>query len=456
MVTFEPMLRTTTVALACGLVVSTGAIAHANPAGVVATAAYPGIGEEIHVEADYEYDIDRSVITREQVGDPAADPLAPLPRHREFEFHGYRHLLTPKIELGVYHNVWLSFAVPIVLAQSRELDLASGVDRANSTTFADGILTGNGFDAHDPTTPPAGNLVFRGVNRSGIPELRGGFGLAPMNQATDATKPTWKLGVEGRFAIGRVMRFDAAAPGRQTGVSTGVDELRVWTSVDRRFRHFEGWFEAFWQVPVYTRKTSLFQDPGFGAKNIEISQTAGASFGLETYLLHDEKTGNQVSLDLGTRLVGHFEGRGYSEMWEVFALAGDRRNPTGPLVLDGDPVTPGPQALSHPGITNIENYLETTARVALRAKLGTHVSFAAVGEMIWKTNHVITFADAGVDLPTCPTGAPRCETNNNDLIDAGTPEVNPLHVSKIDLVGHRYLSEQNRSYVLGASAQFLF
>jgi len=455
MVTCEPVLRTITVALACGLVVGTGAIARANPAGVVATAAYPGIGEEVHVEADYEYDIDNSVITREQVGDPAADPLAPLPRHRELEFHGVRHLLTPKIELGVYHNVWVSFAVPIVLAQSRELDLASGVDRANSTTFSDGILTGNGFDAHDPTTPPAGNLVFRGINRAGIPELRGGLGLAPMNQANDATKPTWKLGVEGRFAIGRVMRFDAADPGQETGVSTGVDELRVWTSVDRRFRHFEGWFEVFWQVPVYTRKTSLFQDPGFGSKNIELSQTAGASFGLETYLYNDAQTGNRVSLDLGTRLVGHFEGRGYSEMWEVFALAGDRRN-GGPLVLDADPTTPGVQALSHPGISNIENYLETAARVALRAKLGTHVSFAAVGEMIWKTNHAITFADAGVDLPTCPTGAPRCETNNNDLIDAGTQEVNPLHVSKIDLVGHRYLSEKNRGYVLGAQAQFLF
>jgi len=180
------------------------------------------------------------------------------------------------------------------------------------------------------------------------------------------------------------------------------------------------------------------------------------SFGLETYLLNDEKTGNQVSLDLGTRLVGHFEGRGYSEMWEVFALAGDPRNPSAPLVLDSDPVTPDVQALRHPGITNIENYLETAARVALRAKLGTHVSFAAVGEMIWKTSHVITFADAGVDLPTCPTGAPRCEIDNNDLINAGTPEVNPLHVSKIDLVGHRYRSEQNRSYIVGVETQFLF
>lgn len=455
MVTSDPVLRTITVGLALALLSVVAAVAYANPAGVVPTAAYPGIGEEVHFRADYEYDIDSALITREQVGDPATDPLAPLPRRRELQFHQYRHLLTPKIELGLYHNVWVSFAAPIVLAQSRELDLASGVDRANSSTFTDGLLTGNGFDARDPGTSPAGNLVFRGVNRAGIPELRGGLGLAPMNQVLDPTKPTWKLGVEGRFAIGRVMRFDAADPGQETGVSPGVHELRVWTSVDRRFRHFEGWFEVFWQLPVYTRKTALFKDPGFGATNTAPSQTAGASFGLETYLVNDAQTGNRVSLDLGARMTAHFEGRGYSELWEVFALAGDRRT-AGPLVLDADPTTSGAQALSHPGVSNLESYLETAGRVALRAKLGSHVAFAALGEVIWKTDHVITFADVGVDLPTCPTGAPGCETDPNDLVNPGTQEVNPLHVRRIDLVGHRYHSEDNRGFVLGAEVQILF
>jgi hypothetical protein len=450
------VLRTITVGLALVLVSVVGAVAHANPAGVVPTAAYPGIGEEVHFRADYEYDIDSALITREQVGAPGADPSGPLPKRRELQFHQTRHLLTPKIELGVYHNVWLSFAAPIILAQFRELDLATGVDRASSSTFADGILTGGGFDARDPGTPPAGNLVFRGVNRAGVPELRGGLGLAPMNQALDPTKPTWKLGVEGRFAIGRVMRFDAADPGQETGVSTGVHELRVWTSVDRRFRHFEGWFEAFWQLPIYTRKTALFKNPGFGATNVDLGQTAGASFGLETYIVNDVETGNRVSLDLGTRMTAHFEGRGYSEMWEVFALAGDRRTATNPLILDADPTTTGDQALSHPGISNLENYLETAGRVALRAKLGSHVAFAALGEVIWKTDHVITFADTGVDLPTCPTGAPRCETDTNDLVNPGTQEINPLHVRKIDLVGHRYHSEDNRGYLLGAEVQILF
>jgi hypothetical protein len=452
-VTSGPVLR---IPVALGLVVVAGTVAHANPASVVPTAASPGIGEVVHVDVEYEYDIDNARISREQVGNPDADPLGPLPKHDQLQYHQTRHLITPKLELGVYHNTWISFAVPIVLAQSSELRLVDGVDRATASTFTDGLLPAGGFDARDPGTPLPGNLVFRSINRSGVPELRGGLGIAPMNQATDPTKPTWKLGAEMHFAVGRVMRFDAVDPSLETGVSTGVHELRLWTSVDRRFRNFEGWFEAFWQLPVYVRKASLFQDPGFGATNVDLSQTGGVSFGLETDLYNDPENGNRVSIDLGTRINAHFEGRGYSEMWEVFARAGDRRTMGGPLILDSDPTDPGIQAMNHPGVSNLENYLETSARIAVRAKLGSHVSFAAIGELIWKTDHVISFADAGVDLPTCPSGAPRCEDEDNDLVNPGTQEVNPLHARQIDLVGHRYHSEQNRGYVLGAEAHVSF
>jgi hypothetical protein len=429
--------------------------ARGNPAGDVASAAAPGVAEQVLFSADYEYDIDSAQITREHAGDPDTDPLAPLPRRHELDFLQTRHLVTPEVQLGVYRDVWVSFAAPIVLAQSDELDVASGVDRTTATTFIDGILPAGGFDARNPSVAPGGDVAFRGVSRAGVPELRGGIGFAPMNQARDDTKPTWKLGAELRFAIGRVMRFDAVEPGKETGVSTGVHELRLWTSVDRRYRYFEGWFDAFYQRPIYTRGTALYHDPGFGAVNTDPSQTAGVSFGLEGYLVDDPGSGNRVSVELGSRITAHFEGRGYSEMWEVFALAGDRRT-AGPLVLDADPTAPGTQALSHPGVSNLENYLETSARLALRARLGAHVSFAAFGEALWRTDHVISFADAGVDLPTCPTGAPRCETDDNDQVNPGTQEVNPLHARRIDLVGHRYRAEASHGFAFGVEAHVAF
>jgi len=444
--TSRPVLRT-------GVVIAWicfASAARANPAGEVPTS-----DQNAHFHLDYDYEIESALITRDEVGDPNADPLGPVPNHRDLEFHQYRHVITPTIELGVSHAPYLIFSVPIVIAQARELSLASGVDHTDSTTIRDGFLPANGFDARDPSAGFAGNLVFRDVSRTGVPELRAGIGYAPMIQRFDDTKPTWKLGALLHIAVGKVMRFDAQDPSSEKGISTGVHELELWTTVDRRFQYTEGWFRAFWRVPIYERDASLYKDPGFGATNVDPGQVAGVAFGAEGYLLDDTANGNKISVDLGARVDAHFEGRGYTEMWQVFALAGDART-HGPLVLDSDPTTPGVQAMSHPGISNYENYLETAGKLAIRAKLGQHVQFAATGELAWRTDHEITFADAGVDLPTCPTHAPRCEDNDNDLINPGTAEVNPLHAAKIDLVGHRYHAQDGRSYVVGVEVLLAF
>ena len=436
--------------------------ARANPAGIV-----PGVADasapigpedsatEMTVRVDYTYEQEQSLVLREAVGDPSADPLAPLPTHHELAFKQFRHTVTPRVEVGIYHDLWVSAALPIIIQQARELRLDTGVDRTAST-FLDGILPAAGYDARDPTTPPPGNLVFRGVNRHGLDQIHLGLGYAPMNQAKDDTKPTWKLGAELRLSFGKTMKFDPLAPTAETGVGYGVHELRLWTTFDRRLGWAEPWVEVFWQTPVATKSDSLFGNPGFGSTNVGKGQQAGALFGFEAYAVDNAVEHNRISLDLGTRVVAHFEGRDYSELWEPFVLAGDSRG-TGPLILDSDPTTTGIQPLSHPGITNVENYLETAAHFALRAQLGPHVRFAALTDLIWKTDHVITFADAGVDLPTCGAAVTTgCETANNDLVNPGTAEVNPLHSQRIDLVGHRYLSQDNFAFVIGIQGQVLF
>ncbi len=449
MLPFSPVLLRTLAIV--GVVAGVSRPVHANPDHLVPSAGVEGAPMSLHMRLDYAYELSSSVILRENVGDPSAGPLAGIPRSKQLAFHQYRHLLTPRAEVGIFRDTWLSVALPIVVAQARELEL-EGAGRDEATG---GLLPAQGFDARDPSTPPPGDLVFRGISRKGLDQIHVGLNLAPMNQRRDDTKPTWKIGAEMRFAVGKVMRFDSLDPHSETGVSRGVHELRLWTSIDRQFRWTEGWFELFWQTPIAARSKSLYQDPGFGTTNYKASQQGGAAFGVETYVMNDKLTGNRISLDLGGRIVGHFEGRQYSEMWEVFAYAGDSRG-TGPLILDRDPVEPGVQAMSHPGISNVENYLETAGRVAVRASLGEHVRFAAVVDIAWKTDHVISFADAGIDLPTCDGSARRCEDDANDLVNPGTREVNPLHAPRIDQVGHRYHSEDNFGFSLGVQAQALF
>jgi hypothetical protein len=303
-------------------------------------------------------------------------------------------------------------------------------------------------------SPPPDDIVFRGVNRHGLDQLHVGLAAAPMNQRRDESKPTWKIGAELRLAIGGVMKFDPMAPQANHDVGYGVDELRLWTSFDRRLGWAEPWVELWWQVPYNNHSDSLFRDPfngQFGETDTQKGQQAGASFGFEAYPIEDKQDRVRVGLDLSARFVGHFEGRDYSEMWEVFAFAGDARNPNNPLILDGNPLAPGSMPFSHPGITNIENYLEYAGRAAIRAELGTHVRFAAFAEYMRKTDHLITFANAGVDR------------NGNNLVDPGTNEVNPLHCSGeppcrggVDLVGHRYLSANNNALVVGVQGMVLF
>lgn len=448
------MIRSGSVRRLAVLLVWTPAMAVANPHSIVPSGGESGSAGSFTLA--YDYTLDSSVLIRERAG--LANPIeGALAKRTDLLFHQYTHTITPKLEVGVFSDTWIYGALPIVITQARELRLADGVGRTDSSTIQDGFVPTGGFDAQDPTTEPGGDMVFRGVNRNGLNQIHVGLGTAFMNQRRDPTKPTWKLGAEARLAIGKTMDFDRMDTFDRSGVSTGVHELRVWTTVSRKIGRLEPWFELYWQAPIGAREGSLFQDPGAGATNTTIGQKAGGSFGVEAYAVDDTVTGNRISFDVGARIVSHFEGRGYSEMWEVFAFAGDSRVAGNPLILEASPGVPGDDFRSHPGITNIEGFLETALRTSIRAQLGPRVHLAATVDVAWKTDHAISFADAGIDLPMCQGAATtNCEAMDNDVVTPGTDEVNPLYNPRIDLVGHRYLSVDNLAIAIGVMGQVVF
>ena len=455
------MSRTVGTAAASALALAAAAsTAAAGPHSEVASALDDEDPFDLHIVLDYEYQLRRSTIAREMVGDLPADVGDPVPSAPELEFTSSRHLLVPRAALAFYRDLALTFALPIVVVDARRIELGADVDRDSATTIRDGLLPRDGFDADDPTTNFPGDdpLIFRGIDRAGLDQLHLGIVWAAMNQRRDPTKPTWKLGAELRYAVGKRMRFDATNPEGETGVSPRVHEVRLYTSMAKRVGWAEPYFEAWWIAPVGLAAGSLFEDPGFGATSTAKSQQAGTRFGFEAIAVDLGEDAQRVSLDLSARVVAHFEGRGYSELWEVFALAGDTET-GGPLILDEDPVMSGLQAISHPGITNIENHLELGGRAALRVDLGPLVHLAAFAELSRETPHVISFTDAGVDRPRCAAGqseGPDCETAANDVVDPGTIEENPLHVPIIDLVGHRYIAEGALNVHLGVQARVLF
>ncbi len=454
----------------CASLVLAGGAAVAGPDSEVTSSFDVGHGFGLHATLGYQFRYHTAGIARERIV-PGTQPGDPTALERDLVYASMRHTIVPRLELGLFHDVWLGFALPVVITDARTLEFdqrdtpctfgadAPCVNRSNSATIADGILPTTGFDARDPTvgfTDPANPLIFRGPDRKGLDQVDLGIGWAPLNQRRDDTKPTWKVGADLRIAVGKVARLDRLDPSREAGVGSGVHELRLWTTIAKKRGWAEPYVEMWWQAPIGATSSSAFQDPGFGARRTDKQQQAGLHFGFEAIAVDHPIDHERFSLDFSGRVVGHFEGRQYSEMWEVFAFAGDAGG-TGPLILDADPTTAGRQALSHPGVSHVENYIEAGGQFAARAEIGPRVHIAAMGAFSGETQHIISFTDAGTDLPTCKDGqSSGCEVDRNEVVNPSTGEVSPLHVPLIDLVGHRYRALGGLDVQVGAELQILF
>jgi hypothetical protein len=291
-----------------------------------------------------------------------------------------------------------------------------------------------------------------------------------MHQARDDTKPTWILSAQFRPSIGKLMKFNAMNPSKETGVSPGVHEFRAETSVAKNVGWATPFVDFWWQAPFGVRGTkpgdpdgSLFWDTtapnAIGQRTKDPQQTAGTLFGFDATLVENPHEHQRLSLEFLAEIQAHFTGIGYSEMWEIFAYAGDiTRDVNAPLRIDLDPTNPGSQVVSHPGVTTIENYMSFAGRVGLTGEIGAHAKFSVGFQLGRDQTHAISYTDAGIDLPTCDAthAAPNCETTNDNLVTPGTREVNPLHKQLIDVAGRRFLVDETTTYSLLASGEILF
>ncbi|MCP4444428.1 MAG: hypothetical protein GY811_03665 [Myxococcales bacterium] len=464
-------------AAATAVVLALAPAATASPAVEVASAFEENDHFNLHSSITYKYSSRSSTIKREFVGFPGTAADAPVPIVRDLLFSGSQHELVPKLELGVFHNSWLSASLPVVLHSSNSLSFdqrdtpcvfpgggtPTCINAQNSSTIQDGLLPETGFDAHDPTGPgftnPNDATIFRGTNRRGTTQLRLGLGVAPMNQEHDESKPTWKIGGEVRLPLGKTKKFNRFDPDQSNGVADGVTHVRLWTSMAKDLGWAEPHFEIWWQAPLTVKKSAPLAplDQGFGVTSESPQQQAGTTFGVEATVWENPEEELRVGVDLSTTLTSYFEGRGYSDMWEVFAYAGSATQTGAPLVLDEEPTISGVQAKSHPGVSNIENFMMLDTHLRVTADAGERVRFSAGVGLQYEQSHLVSFANAGTDLQTCQGSVvANCERENNDVVTPGTAEVNPLHVPTIDLAGHRYRVSDGQNILFTMNARFLF
>ena len=174
--------------------------------------------------------------------------------------------------------------------------------------------------------------MFRSPRRSGFGYLGVGITWAAFNQFRDDTKPTWTLNFDALLDVFKDKRFDAANPVGNTAVGLGYHQF-VWsTYVSKRFRYFDPYFGAWYNLPVRTNG-SPFQKYSDTQTSVNPQQRAGVVIGVEQIAWENPVANQRVTIEARVRAEQHFFGRSHSELWEPLsgssacALGHDRLPP---------------------------------------------------------------------------------------------------------------------------------
>jgi hypothetical protein len=110
-------------------------------------------------------------------------------------------------DVGIYQDLALILRLPVILSWSQQLGDLDG----SSAVAAQRLV-----DPSDPSGNPLFSVPFKSPTRSGLDYISAGLDWAIYNQQRDETKPTWVIGIEGRFHRDPAARVqserDAAVP----------------------------------------------------------------------------------------------------------------------------------------------------------------------------------------------------------------------------------------------------
>jgi hypothetical protein len=429
---------------------------------------------DIHMGLAYTFNDKRAAILREwNTGAPTDNENRLV---KDLIYRQQRHTLTPSVEIGLWHDLAIYAALPVILADNRSYGFdqraddcvygddvppnpeATCVNKNNSTAVRDGLIPRDGFDATTNGAPfsqftgPGTELIFKGPTRRGIDQFWVGLKYGILNQEKRAHMPNWVVGFEGRFGVGRAMTFsrDIAQedPAGNHRVGRRVHELGLWTALSRRHRFLDPFFTAFWRQ-AFRGGASQFQDfSKFGAQTLSQPQsTAGMSFGTEIVPWERKAKQFKVAILLEGNAILHYSGRGYSEIWELLAdspamvgandptKAGQCDRNAAMAFAQANPGDPGyvqaggPSCSRYNGLTDLQDYGTFGFNGALNLHLGPHARFMAGVTLQTDTRHFLTFTNRG----DAKGGT------DDDRVEPNTQEVNPLRRDVVDNVGRRFM-----------------
>jgi len=418
---------------------------------------------DFNVTASWLHEAKSAFIKRESETDPVG-------LVKDLQYSQTRDVLNLRMDFGILWDVGFHIEAPLVLADDRSLsfDQSAGsgcvfrtpggptptcVNQANSTILRDGILPSNadgtyGLDAQaggrayaSPST-----TVFQGPTRRGFESLGLGLTWAPFNQLRDDTRPTWTLTFDAKLDVFKDMRFDPSNPGGNTATGLGYHQFIWSTWVSHRFRYFDPYFGAWYNLPVRTNG-SMYQDLANGNQTaVNPMQRAGAVAGVEQIAWENPRAQQRVTVEVRARMEQHFSGVSATELWEPLSGSSKCSSLAPANCRAGIDSNPGDLSPTpYPGVTETEQYASFGGDAGLNVQVGKYVRFRSMFGLQVDMPHYLTYAGTGVDR------------NGDGRVDSGdAAEANILYRDAIDAPGRRFRVEGTRVWSLFVEGSIMF
>lgn len=369
-------------------------------------------------------------------------------------------------DIGIYHDLALSLRLPVILADSRELSDLDGSSR-------------NPSRLQDPTGAQLFSLPFKSPTRSGVDWFSAALNYAIFNQQRDASKPTWVIGAEGRFAVGpRIHACNDGAtnkcpdpanpsgPGRDPGISRGMNAVIANTVFSRRFGYVEPYTGFRMQVELPQSNSDFGSTSDIRGTLLNRPPIVGTfTVGMEVYPWENREQFQRVVLDFKMRGSYHSPGRDYTELFDALgsSQAPSLRNPN-PAAYRAGPdgftsvADPNAAKVFFTGVTDQQAFSSFGGSAGVTWQVGEYVKFTGGLGLNFVQSHLITAADAcnpdfksdaGASGP-CRTGAATAGGGSA----TGIP--NPNHRQVIDLPGRRFSVDDTTIVDLWLSGVVMF
>lgn len=372
-------------------------------------------------------------------------------------------ILNVGADIGIFRDFALLFRLPIILSDSRSLSDLDGSSK-------------NPQRLQDPTGAALFNVPFQSPTRSGIDYFAVGLDWAVTNQQRDWTKPTWVIGVEGRFGVGDPLHAcnatsgknvcpvpsDHSLPSRSPGVSRGMYGLDAKTVISRRFGYVEPYtgFEALFEFPRSDSDFGTAVNPGdIKGALVSTPPIVGTfTLGLELIPWERREAFQRLVFDIRVQGIYNSPGRDYSELFDALGSssaptltqpnAGAYTAGSGGSVADKT-VPP----VYFTGITDQSAYGAFNAQASATWQAGEYVKFTVGGGVRFNESHVITAADPCNPgyTPTDGTAGP-CRSTNGTL--TGIPD--PNYRAILDTPGRRFSVDNTVIGMFNVSATVMF